>query len=130
MRLVITSMAVAVGAIIFTIGCSVTALTATPTPAPTATPTPAQLIIGRWSQVNGSEVFRFFSSGDLDLSTPTLLGRSNLQGKYRFVGTSEIRVEINNLLGTTTALYELRFSGDRMTMRGANGAVTEYARAP
>jgi hypothetical protein len=98
----------------------------TATPVPTPTPTPAQLIVGKWQQVNGTTTFRFFQTGELLQTNVGLFGPVDIQGTYRFLAPTTIRLDFKDLFATS-ATWDLKFSNDRMTVSGSFGSV-EYVR--
>lgn len=99
----------------------------TPIPIPTPTATPAQLIVGNWQQVNGSTKLRFFQTGELLQTNVGLFEPVDIQGTYRFLAAATVRMDFKGLLGTSET-WDLRFSGDRMTLTGTSGGSIEYMR--
>ena len=75
-------------------------------------------VVGKWRMSGGSDatVWEFFTNGSV------LVG--NVRGKYTFGDQDRIKIETP----FATTVYQVKISGDRMTLREPGGAKLEFAR--
>lgn len=76
---------------------------------------PARAIAGKW-RMSESTVWEFSKNGSV------LMGST--QGRYGFGGGNRIKIETP----FATSLYQIEFSGDRMTLRAPQGYKLEFTK--
>src|SRR5262245_17327950 len=83
-------------------------------------------IVGKWSEVDGTEMLEFFKDGTL---TAVDKGR-NMGGTYKFVDKDRMKLEMGGLgalMGPFVATISI--SGNELTWTMPDGKVTKYKRA-
>lgn len=93
----------------------------------TACTSPQRAIVGRWQVVNSAEVWEFHQDGTL-VVRGGVVGSS---GSYRFIDATHLRVDFGGLLGLAgPQVFEVRISGNRLTLRPPAGGSIELTRLP
>ena len=103
---------------------------ATPRAQPTATPTPrpAELILGKWQQVNATETYEFFPDGTALKVQVGLFGPDDVDGTYRFQDVDHVRIEWVGAWASEVLHADVSFRGDRMLLSWSTGGATECQR--
>ena len=101
-----------------------------PVPTATPTPSPAQLIVGKWQVVNGTESIQFFGQGAVLKVQQGLFGPDEVEGNYRFLDGNTVRIELVGLFASEANHYGVAFQGNRMRLTKSTGGTTEYLRVP
>jgi hypothetical protein len=86
---------------------------------------PDQQIVGRWSEVGTGAIAAFHEDGTVEAST----GQSEASGKYSFITSSELKLEVAGKGGPVgPRVFEVTFAGEKMTWKDVDGAISEYRR--
>ncbi|MBC8262559.1 MAG: hypothetical protein H8E47_00345 [Anaerolineales bacterium] len=86
---------------------------------------PQRAIVGKWQQAGGGETIEFYKDGTV---TATSIGIT-VTGSYKFIDDSQIRLDLSGLWGLAgPQIFEVRISGNRLTLKDAYGNTTEYTK--
>ncbi|MEW6573252.1 MAG: hypothetical protein AB1374_06425 [Bacillota bacterium] len=88
-------------------------------------PNPEKAIIGKWSEIDGTETIEFFKDGTLTVADEGM----DMGGSYEFVEKNRIRVELGGLgalAGPFVATVSI--SGNELTWTMPDGEVSKYRR--
>ncbi|MDI6632362.1 MAG: hypothetical protein AB1507_05000 [Bacillota bacterium] len=82
-------------------------------------------IIGKWSEIDGTEKIEFFDDGTLTVADEEM----NMGGSYKFVEKDRIRVELGGL-GALAGPFvaKVSVSGNELTLTMPDGEVGRYRR--
>jgi hypothetical protein len=86
---------------------------------------PDQQIVGRWSELGTGAIAAFHEDGTVEAST----GQNGASGKFTFITPGKLKLEIAGKEGPGgPRIYEVSISGDKMTWKDVDGAISEYTR--
>jgi hypothetical protein len=88
-------------------------------------PKPEKAIIGKWSEIDGTEIIEFFKDGTLTVADEGM----DMGGSYKFVEKNRVRVELGGLgalAGPFVATVSI--SGNELTWTMPDGEVSRYKR--
>jgi len=94
----------------------------------TATYAPAQLILGKWQEVNTSETYEFFPNGAALKVQEGLFGPDDVDGTYGFQDVDHVRIEWVGAWASEVLHADVSFRDNRMVLSWSTGGATEYQR--
>lgn len=86
---------------------------------------PEDTIVGKWSEVEGTETLEFFKDGTISLVSRGM----PMGGSYKFVDTDRMKWELGGMGALTgPIIVTVSISGNVLTLTMPNGNVGKYKR--